>query len=266
MWVSVIGCFIGTFAALGWIGWRYFVAPRPASGLGHGGQAGVFSVLPGRSADADGVRSASNRSIKAHAPLLMALALVLFCAATVLGLSGSIDLDPLIAPDLDRQEHIQAALNPEALVPPPPLPPSTFTGTGRSGLESADRDWKKLNPEFMTVALKVFARLEARGYPFALLEGYRSPERQDALADAGTHVTNARAFQSKHQYGLALDAAPIRNGRLVISERDPWAMEAYLALGEEAERGGLVWGGRWRLKDYGHIEAASPVHRQAKHN
>jgi peptidoglycan L-alanyl-D-glutamate endopeptidase CwlK len=45
------------------------------------------------------------------------------------------------------------------------------------------------------------------------------------------------------------------NGRLVISERDPWAMQAYQALGEEAEKAGLVWGGRWTLRDYGHIES-----------
>ncbi|WP_234814757.1 M15 family metallopeptidase [Noviherbaspirillum denitrificans] len=179
--------------------------------------------------------------------------------ASVLALSGHIFLDPLHAPQLDRQQHIQATLTPEALVPPPPLPPSVFIGTERPGLESANRDWSRLDPEFVAAVLKIFARLESRGYPFALLEGYRSPERQDALADSGALVTNARAFQSKHQYGLAIDAAPLRNGRLVISEKEPWAMDAYLALGEEAERAGLTWGGRWKLKDYGHIEAAGAI-------
>ena len=107
----------------------------------------------------------------------------------------------------------------------------------------------------MQSVLQVFLRLQERGYAFALLEGYRSPERQDQLAAMGGHVTNARAFPSRHQYGLSVDIAPMKEGRLVISERDPWAMKAYEALGEEAERLGLVWGGRWSLKDFGHIEA-----------
>jgi len=266
MLVSVIGCFVATFVVLGWIGWRYFLAPAPAPAPRSERQRAAPPGLPAQPVETVVGRRTLALGLKAHAPVLLASALALAGAATVLALSGSINLAPLNAYGLVRQEHIQVALNPETLVPPPPLPPSTFVGTERQGLETADRDWGKLNPEFMAIALKVFARLEARGYPFALLEGYRSPMRQDALADAGTHVTNARAYQSKHQYGLALDAAPVRNGRLVITERDPWAMEAYLALGEEAERAGLTWGGRWKLKDYGHIEARGPVNDIAKRN
>lgn len=265
MLVSVITCFCTVFAVLGWIGWRYFVSPNPGRMIV--AQAGTISM--GMASSTGGhSRKAVNRPFRSRllAPLLLAFALVALSAAGVLAFSGSISLDPLNASDLERQQHIQVALHPETLVPPPALPPSTFIGTDRPGLEAANRDWSRLDPHFMAVVLKVFARLEARGYPFTLLEGYRSPERQDALADAGPQVTNARAFQSKHQYGLALDAAPLRNGRLVISEKDPWAMTAYRALGEEAESAGLLWGGRWRLKDYGHIEAAGLISRQAKRN
>ncbi|RIX42066.1 MAG: M15 family peptidase [Rhodocyclales bacterium GT-UBC] len=160
---------------------------------------------------------------------------------------------------MDRQVHIQGALNPERLVPPPVMPPSLFVGSERLALETADRDWGHLNPVFAQSVLRLLARLQERGYVFVLLEGYRSPERQDLLADAGAHVTGARAFQSKHQFGFAVDLAPLREGRLVISEREPWAMAAYQALGEESERGGLVWGGRWWFKDYGHVEIAGSL-------
>jgi peptidoglycan L-alanyl-D-glutamate endopeptidase CwlK len=95
---------------------------------------------------------------------------------------------------------------------------------------------------------------ERHGYDMALLEGYRSPERQDVLAAAGSHVSNARAFQSFHQFGLAADCAFIRDGRLVISERDPWAMRGYRLYGEVAESVGMVWGGRWTMMDLGHTE------------
>lgn len=259
MLFSVITCLCVTIATLGWVGWRYFIAPpgapRTASTAGFDlatpPRSDTTSVEPGGNA-----RTGTRRLGRyVHQPLWLALLLVLATVSGVLALSGQVSLDPLSAPELARQEHIQAALNPETLVPPPPLPPSAFIGTERPGLETANRDWARLDPDFMNLALRVFARMEARGYPLALLEGYRSPDRQDALAEAGPHVTNARAFQSKHQYGLALDAAPIRNGRLVISEKDPWAMQAYLAFGEEAEKEGLIWGGRWALRDYGHIEA-----------
>ena len=72
----------------------------------------------------------------------------------------------------------------------------------------------------------------------------------------GVHVTRAAAFQSQHQFGQAADLAPIKDGKISISERDPWTMEAYQLLGQAAAAEGLVWGGTWtNLRDYGHVEA-----------
>jgi peptidoglycan L-alanyl-D-glutamate endopeptidase CwlK len=93
---------------------------------------------------------------------------------------------------------------------------------------------------------------ETHGYDMALLEGYRSPERQNLLAAAGPSVTNAKAFQSYHQFGLAADCAFFRDGKLFISERDPWILRGYRLYGEVAESVGLSWGGRWARKDFGH--------------
>ena len=110
-------------------------------------------------------------------------------------------------------------------------------------------------PAFTRMLLAVFNVMRERyGYEMALLEGYRSPERQDRLAAAGNHVSNARAFQSYHQFGLAADCAFVRAGKLVISERDPWAMRGYQLYGEAAEAAGMVWGGRWNMMDFGHTE------------
>ena len=95
---------------------------------------------------------------------------------------------------------------------------------------------------------------ENHGYEMALLEGYRSPARQTLLASIGNNVTSAGAFQSWHQYGLAADCAFWRDGKLVISEKDPWAMRGYKLYGEIAESLGLTWGGRWTMMDFGHIE------------
>lgn len=103
--------------------------------------------------------------------------------------------------------------------------------------------------------LLVFRLMEERyGYKVTLLEGYRSPDRQNKLAALGGSVTNASAFQSYHQYGLAADCAFLRDGKVVISEKDPWAMRGYQLYGETAESVGLTWGGRWKMMDLGHIE------------
>jgi peptidoglycan L-alanyl-D-glutamate endopeptidase CwlK len=160
-------------------------------------------------------------------------------------------------------EKISALLNGEQLVPPPPLPPEVFATQEveqiRPALKDASRDWNMLDPDFRTRLLLVYKIMrEQYGYEMALLEGYRSPERQNRLAQMGGNVTNAAAFQSYHQYGLASDNAFLRDGKLVISEKDPWAMRGYQLYGMVAEQVGLVWGGRWKMMDLGHIEYHKP--------
>lgn len=155
--------------------------------------------------------------------------------------------------------QIAALLKGEHLVPPVALPPPVFTTQEveliRPMLASASRNWGLLHPDFTQRLLLVFKIMkEKHGYDMAILEGYRSPARQDMLANMGGQVTNARAFQSWHQYGLAADCAFLRDGKLVISEKDPWAMRGYQLYGEVAESLGMTWGGRWKMIDLGHAE------------
>lgn len=156
-------------------------------------------------------------------------------------------------------DQVADLLKGEQLVAPAPLPPLMFTTAEvtlvRPMLDSANRNWQLLDPEFSQRMLLVFRIMKERhGYDMAILEGYRSPERQNALAAAGPNVTNAKAFQSYHQFGLAADCAFLRDGKLVISEKDPWAMRGYRLYGEVAESVGLTWGGRWTMMDFGHTE------------
>jgi peptidoglycan L-alanyl-D-glutamate endopeptidase CwlK len=159
------------------------------------------------------------------------------------------------APD----DKIAALLIGEQLAPPVALPPLAFTTLEveqlRPMLVDASRNWVLLNADFSQRLLLAFKLMKERhGYEMALLEGYRSPARQTLLAGMGNQVTNAGAFQSWHQYGLAADCAFWRDGRLVISEKDPWAMRGYRLYGEIAESLGLTWGGRWTMMDFGHTE------------
>ena len=259
-------------AALAWIGWKFFYAPEC-----HAPNVQTEPRTQPQPTEPRVKRSISSWSFnpaRMLAPLkdrrliwfFVPLLLVGFIVAFTLTFSRHFDLDPLTAQGPGPESEVGMRLDEEKLVPPPDLPPSMFISTERPNLEGADRDWKHMDAGFTQVVLKLFAKMEQRGYPMALLEGYRSPERQEMLASKGPSVTNARAFQSKHQYGLAADLAFMRDGKLVISERDPWAAAGYKALGEEAESLGLVWGGRWAMRDLGHVENAAKISTLAKTN
>ncbi|WP_454692557.1 M15 family metallopeptidase [Achromobacter aloeverae] len=160
--------------------------------------------------------------------------------------------------------QIEALLAGERLVPPPPVPPEAFTTAEvvmiRPSIVTASRDWELLDPDFRQRLLLAYQIMrDEYGYQMALIEGYRSPERQQELLEkGGSTVTHAGAYQSYHQYGLAADNAFLRDGKIVISEKDPWALRGYQLYGEVAERVGLTWGGRWKLMDLGHVEYHKP--------
>jgi peptidoglycan L-alanyl-D-glutamate endopeptidase CwlK len=170
--------------------------------------------------------------------------------------------DEVAAQRVDPQ--ILALLQGEQLVPPPPLPPEVFTTVEveaeRPMIASASREWGALDADFRQRLLLVYKLMRERhGYEMVLLEGYRSPERQEQLLSRGPQVTRAGAWRSYHQFGLAADCAFFRGGRVVISEKDPWAARGYQLYGEVAESVGLHWGGRWRnLADLGHVELQRP--------
>ncbi|MEQ6341810.1 MAG: M15 family metallopeptidase [Gammaproteobacteria bacterium] len=178
-------------------------------------------------------------------------------------ISGRSMLDGFDVSTRDVNVQVADLLKGELLVPPMPLPPAVFTTQevmqARPMLVGASRNWQLLNHDFMQRLLLIFKIMKQKhGYDMTILEGYRSPERQNMLASMGENVTNAAAFQSYHQYGLAADCAFLRDGKLVISEKDPWAMQGYKLYGEVAESVGMHWGGRWKMMDFGHLELRSP--------
>lgn len=191
--------------------------------------------------------------------------LALLCLPPLLAvlLAGRPTLSGYDASTREINTQVAGLLQGEQLVPPPALPPLVFTTAEvqleRPLLVSASRDWALLDSAYAQRLLMAFRIMKEKyGYDMALLEGYRSPERQNTLAAMGAGVTNAAAFQSWHQYGLAADCAFLRDGKLVISERDPWAMRGYQLYGEVAESLGLTWGGRWKMMDFGHTELRRP--------
>lgn len=62
----------------------------------------------------------------------------------------------------------------------------------------------------------------------------------------GPRVTNAAPGDSAHQYGLAYDVVPIRNGKPVWGTIADIDRQLWEKVGEIGEACGLEWAGRWR--------------------
>jgi peptidoglycan LD-endopeptidase CwlK len=197
--------------------------------------------------------------------VLLSTAVIAGAPLTALALHGLQQLDGFDhTQSHEMNEQVAALLHGEQLVPPPALPPELFTTReveqALPFVGQASRQWELLDEDFRRRMLLVFKIMrETHGYEMVLLEGYRSPERQAQLAALGSHVTQAGAFESYHQFGLAADCAFMSNGRIVVSESNAYAARGYELLGSVARSTGLTWGGDWRsLKDLGHVELSRP--------
>jgi hypothetical protein len=111
----------------------------------------------------------------------------------------------------------------------------------RDGYE-INRNPNLLVPEFAGILEKLFQNLRQKGFDPHLWEGYRTPERAKYLAEQGTGIE-----KSLHIEGRAAD---------IISKKDFWSnSEFFAALGNEALKLGLVWGGNFKnRKDFPHVE------------
>ncbi|MBK3776418.1 M15 family peptidase [Azospirillum brasilense] len=88
-------------------------------------------------------------------------------------------------------------------------------------------------------------------WPFMIVEGLRTKERQAQLVAAGASKT----LNSRHLTGHAVDLAPVVDGEV----RWDWPLYATLSRAvkdaAKAEKVSIVWGGDWRtFKDGPHFE------------
>lgn len=201
------------------------------------------------------------RAAADSAPIRVALGMTLLLAPVLAALWLSNGARHASPPATAEGHHpvARALLDAEQLAMPQPAPPRVFTTREvervRPGTASANRDWQQLKPGLQQRLARVFDRMASEhGYRMVLLEGYRSPARQQRLHRGAKTVTRAAAGASYHQYGLAADCAFLRDDRLVISARSEWALAGYRLYGRLAAEYGLTWGGAWRMRDYGHVE------------
>ena len=147
---------------------------------------------------------------------------------------------------------------PKQDVLPPQLAELNFKALPQ--IKGISRNFAHLDSDYANRLTSMFIVMrQQHGYEMVMLEGHRSAQRQDSLSSG---VTQAKGFQSFHQYGLAADCAFMKDGKLMTDPRNPWTMKGYKLMGEVSKSVGLVWGGNWTFKDYGHTELRTP---QAMH-
>lgn len=106
--------------------------------------------------------------------------------------------------------------------------------------------------------LTLITACRARGTDYYAVSGYRTDAEQMALwtqgrTKPGPIVTDAKAGESAHNYGIAVDFC--RDGFIERKGLQPdYHNESYDILGEEASKLGLVWGGNWKKKDRPHVQ------------
>lgn len=101
--------------------------------------------------------------------------------------------------------------------------------------------------------------LEAAGTYLLVVSGLRTADQQNALyaqgrTTPGHIVTNAKAGQSMHNYGLAVDVVPYLSGQSGNLNWQP-STPQYQAMVDALKAQGLGWGGDWvTFKDEDHFQ------------
>lgn len=109
----------------------------------------------------------------------------------------------------------------------------------------AENGFDKLYPPFRKKIQALLAECQRQGLNISVRETFRSPERQQAIFNSAKGTgTNAEAFKSWHQYGLAVDVAPVVDKSAALpSER---AVLARVNAIQQELGLDLVWGGNFR--------------------
>lgn len=127
------------------------------------------------------------------------------------------------------------------------------------------RKLEDLHPVVRAMAEKFIDKCKAEGIEIIVTCTYRDNEMQDALYARGRtiktehgmpvgKVTNAKAGQSFHNYRLALDIVPLRNGKPVWGTKGADEL-LWQRIGNIGESVGLEWAGRWvKFKEFPHFQ------------
>ena len=111
------------------------------------------------------------------------------------------------------------------------------------------RNLDDLVPEVKAKCLKLKVVCAQVGIDLLITSTYRDAESQNALyaqgrSKPGNIVTNAKAGESYHNYRIAFDVVPLKNGKPIWDTSD----SVWNHIGNLGEQCGLEWAGRWKGK------------------
>ncbi|MGC2236327.1 MAG: peptidoglycan-binding protein [Pyrinomonadaceae bacterium] len=108
----------------------------------------------------------------------------------------------------------------------------------------------KVHPELKKRITQLIENLAGQSLDVRVVQGLRTFAEQDVLFNKRPKVTNARGGQSNHNYGLAVDLCPFKNGKPDFND-----IKSFNIIGKEAKKLGLEWGGDWtKLVDKPHVQ------------
>ncbi len=116
-----------------------------------------------------------------------------------------------------------------------------------------------VNPDLANKVRAAADSLAATGTHLLVVSGLRTANQQNVLyaqgrTTPGHIVTNAKAGQSMHNYGLAVDIVPYLSGQTGQLNWQP-ATPQFQAMVAALVAQGLVWGGDWKsLPDNDHFQ------------
>lgn len=131
-----------------------------------------------------------------------------------------------------------------------------------------NRDERLAEPHLLLCFKRAKTRFEGtalgKRYEIQIIGIMRTEDEQKALwakgrdGDPGRIVTYCDGVidKSKHQenqdgYSMAIDFAPVKKSTGKI---DWLKIVPFYVFGIMCEKEGLTWGGRWRFRDYGHVQ------------
>lgn len=127
------------------------------------------------------------------------------------------------------------------------------------------RKIEDLHPIMQEKAKAFLDKCRAEGIDVLITCTYRDDEAQNALYARGRtiltengqkvgKVTNARGGQSMHNYRLAFDCVPLRDGKPVWGTTGANLL-LWMRVGNIGEGVGLEWAGRWKtFREYPHFQ------------
>ena len=119
-----------------------------------------------------------------------------------------------------------------------------------------------LLPEVAAAAQRALDNCAKAGFKVTVTQTYRSPKEQEVLYLKGRHgkvgekiVTNARAWQSYHQFRLAIDIVPSLRGQLIWNPRTNEEWSIWNGVAAFFKNEGFSWSKEWKeFKELAHFQ------------